>query len=54
MVEKSVVKRVGNTISAGDRLCIETRTAISDVGRSCKDVALTTKNIADEYSAFSD
>ncbi len=40
-------------ISFGFALFIATRTAIIDAGNSCKEVAFNTKNIAEEYSAFS-
>ena len=51
-VENTVVSKVGKTISAGATLCKAVRTAIIDVGTSCKDVAFKTNSIADEYSAF--
>ena len=40
-------------MSVGLALCIATRTATREEGKICKDVALSTKNIADEYSALS-
>jgi ribonuclease R len=52
-VEKTDVNRVGRIISVGAPLPIATRTATSEVGKSCKEVAFKTKNIADENSAFS-
>jgi len=53
-VEKSVVIKVGITISVGAALCIATRTPIIDVGISCMDVALSTKNIDEAYSGCGD
>ncbi len=48
-----VQKIVGKITSAGDALCNATRIPIIEVGISCKDVALSTKNILDAYSACS-
>ena len=52
-VERLVVNRVGRMISAGARLPIDARTATMDAGKSCNEVALSTKNMAEENSAFS-
>ena len=51
-MEHTVVISVGKRISAGAALCNDVRTAIIDVGTSCKDVAFNTNSIAEEYSAF--
>ena len=42
VVEKALVKMVGNTISAGAALCKAVRNPITDVGISCMDVAFNT------------
>ena len=52
-VEKTVARKVGKIISVGLALCMATRTATREEGKICKDVALSTKNIAEEYSALS-
>ena len=46
IVENAVVMSVGITISAGESEPKATRIPIMDVGISCMDVALMTKNIA--------
>ncbi len=51
-VQNALVNSVGITISIGDALPIATRTPIIDVGKICREEALSTKNIAEEYSAF--
>ena len=51
-VEKIVVIKVGRIMSVGFALCREVRKATMDAGKSCKEVALSTKNIAEAYSAF--
>ncbi len=52
-VENREVSTVGTRIFKGLALFKATRTPIIEVGISCKEVAFKTKNIADEYSAFS-
>ena len=52
-VEKADVSRVGRIISVGALLPIATRTATKEEGKTCKEVAFKTKNIADENSALS-
>ena len=44
---------VGKIISVGAALPIATRTDTMEVGIICKEVALSTKNIAEENSALS-
>ena len=50
-VVKTVQKRVGRMTSVGEALCKATRIPIIEVGMSCKEVALSTKNIQEAYSA---
>lgn len=50
-VENKVVKRVGRMIEVGFALCIEVSIATIEAGKSCKEVAFSTKNIAEAYSA---
>ena len=52
-VEKTVVIKVGKIISVGAALCKEVRKATIEAGKSCKEVAFSTKNIVEEYSANS-
>ena len=52
-VEKELTIKVGKMMSLGAALCMATRTATSEEGKICKEVALSTKNIAEEYSALS-
>ena len=51
-VEKIVVIKVGRIISVGFPLAREVRRATIEAGNNCNEVAFSTKNIAEEYSAF--